>query len=105
MSQKSPIKEWQNAKGGGQLFSVNLLDQTGEIKATAFGDQVTHLYHVLEEGKVYYISKARVTMARKQFSNLNNEYELGLEPNTEIEAVSFTCSVFTMYLPSHDNGC
>ncbi|OBZ80672.1 Replication factor A protein 1, partial [Choanephora cucurbitarum] len=64
----------------------NLLDQTGEIKATAFGDQVTRLYHVLEEGKVYYISKARVTMARKQFSNLNNEYELGLEPNTEIEA-------------------
>ncbi|KAI8380352.1 hypothetical protein BD560DRAFT_365748 [Blakeslea trispora] len=86
VSQKTPIKEWHNAKGGGQLFSVNLLDQSGEIKATAFGDQVTRLYHVLEEGKVYYISKARVTMARKQFSNLNNEYELGLEPNTEIEA-------------------
>lgn len=41
---------------------------------------------MFEEGKVYYISKARVTMAKKQFSTLNNEYELGLEHGTEIEA-------------------
>ncbi|KAI7906225.1 uncharacterized protein BX663DRAFT_499321 [Cokeromyces recurvatus] len=86
VTQKSPIKKWHNARGDGQLFSVNLLDQTGEIKATAFNDQVDRLYNMLEEGKVYYISKARVTMARKQFSTLNNEYELGFEHSTEIEA-------------------
>ncbi|CAO3636360.1 unnamed protein product [Mucor hiemalis] len=86
ITQKSPIKKWHNAKGDGQLFSVNLLDQTGEIKATAFNDQVDRLYNIFEEGKVYYISKARVTMAKKQFSTLNNEYELGLEHGTEIEA-------------------
>jgi replication factor A1 len=88
VTQKSPIRKWHNARGDGQLFSVNLLDQSGEIKATAFNDQVDRLYNMLEEGRVYYISKARVTMAKKQFSTLNNEYELSLDPSTEFEAVS-----------------
>jgi replication factor A1 len=43
---------------------------------------------MFEEGNVYYLSKARVTMARKQFSTLDNEYELTLEAGTEIELVS-----------------
>lgn len=88
VTQKSPIKKWHNARGDGQLFSCNLLDQTGEIRATVFNDQVDRFYNLLEEGKVFYISKARVVMAKKQFSNLNNEYELQLEKSTEIEAVS-----------------
>ncbi|KAG1461501.1 hypothetical protein G6F46_002012 [Rhizopus delemar] len=82
---KSPIKQWHNSKGDGKLFSVNFLDQSGEIKATAFNDQVDRLYNMFEEGNVYYLSKARVTMARKQFSTLDNEYELTLEAGTEIE--------------------
>lgn len=28
VTQKSPIKKWHNARGDGQLFSVNFLDQT-----------------------------------------------------------------------------
>jgi replication factor A1 len=28
ITQKSPIRKWHNARGDGQLFSVNLLDQT-----------------------------------------------------------------------------
>ncbi|KAI9498454.1 replication protein A DNA-binding subunit [Zychaea mexicana] len=82
---KSDIKHWHNNRSEGKLFNVNLLDKSGEIKATAFNDQVDRLFHVLEEGKVYYISKARVTMARKQFSTLDNEYELVIENQTEIE--------------------
>lgn len=88
VTQKTPIKKWHNARGDGQLFSCNFLDQTGEIRATVFNDQVDRFYNLLEEGKVFYISKARVVMAKKQFSNLNNEYELQLEKATEIEAVS-----------------
>ncbi|KAF1804516.1 hypothetical protein V8B55DRAFT_1499736 [Mucor lusitanicus] len=86
VTQKSDIKKWHNSKSDGQLFSVHLLDSSGEIKATIFTDQVDRFYNLLEEGKVYYISKARVTMARKQFSTLNNEYELIFENGTEIQA-------------------
>lgn len=86
--QKSDIKTWSNARGEGKLFNVTLMDDTGEIRATAFNAVVDNLYPRLEEGKVYYVSKARVNLAKKKFSNVNNDYELGFEKNTEIEEVS-----------------
>lgn len=85
VTSKSDIKHWTNAKGEGKLFSVNLMDETSEIKATGFNEQCDDFYNRLEEGKVYYISKARVSLAKKQFSNLSNEYEIMFERSTEIE--------------------
>lgn len=37
--------------------------------------------------QVYYITKAKVGMARKQFSTLTNDYELTFEAGTEITPV------------------
>lgn len=85
VTSKSDIKHWSNQRGEGKLFSVNLLDESGEIKATGFNDAVDKFYHLLQENKVFYISKARVNIAKKQFSNLNNEYEIAFENSTEIE--------------------
>lgn len=111
---KSDIRHWSNAKGDGKLFSVNLLDDTvrllptsfcsllahlvsppvparltqGEIKATGFNDACENLYPLFEEGKVYYISKARVNIAKKQFSNLSSEYEIMFEKDTDVQLVS-----------------
>lgn len=88
VTQKSDIKEWSNQRGEGKLFNVTLMDETGEIRGTAFNLAVDELYPKLEEGKVYYISKARVNLAKKKFSNLTNDYELGFERHTEVEEVS-----------------
>ncbi len=88
VTQKSEIKTWSNPRGEGKLFNVTLMDDSGEIRATAFNLVVDDLYPKLEEGKVYYISKARVNLAKKKFSNINNDYELSLERNTEVEEVS-----------------
>jgi replication factor A1 len=88
VTQKSDIKNWSNARGEGKLFNVTLMDDSGEIRATAFNAVVDDLYSRLEEGKVYYISKARVNLAKRKFSNVNNDYELGFEKNTEIEEAS-----------------
>ena len=88
VTQKSEIKTWSNQRGEGKLFSVTLMDETGEIKGTAFNLVVDELYPKLEEGKVYFISKARVNLAKKKFSNLTNDYELSFERNTEVEEVS-----------------
>lgn len=63
------------------------MDETGEIRATGFNAVVDELYDKLEEGKVYYISKARVNLAKRKFSNVQNDYELGFEKNTEVEEV------------------
>lgn len=83
---KGDMKEWHNQKGTGKLFSVNLLDDTGEIRATAFNEVAERLFPIFQEGTVYYVSApCRVTLAKKQFSNLPNDYELQFERDTEVE--------------------
>lgn len=81
---KSDVKQWHNQKGEGKLFSCTFMDESGEIRATGFNDAVDNLYELLQEGQVYMISKCRVNIAKKQFSNVNNEYELMFERDTEI---------------------
>ncbi|MCJ1429364.1 Replication factor A protein 1 [Sticta canariensis] len=83
---KSEIKTWHNKNGEGKLFTVNLLDDSGEIRATAFKEQCDAFYNIFQEGGVYYISApCRVQMAKKQFSNLSNDYELTFETGTLVE--------------------
>ncbi|KAF2455333.1 hypothetical protein BDY21DRAFT_380847 [Lineolata rhizophorae] len=83
---KSQIKTWHKSTGEGKLFSVNLLDESGEIRATGFNDQCDALYDLFQENCVYYISSpCRVQLAKKQFSNLNNDYELTFERDTVVE--------------------
>ncbi|KAL2017004.1 hypothetical protein VTK56DRAFT_2685 [Thermocarpiscus australiensis] len=91
---KSDIKTWHKSSGEGKLFSVNFLDESGEIRATAFNDQVDQFYDILQEGSVYYISSpCKVQLAKKQFSNLPNDYELVLERDTVIEKAEDQSSV------------
>ncbi|KAI1363849.1 replication factor-A protein [Xylaria arbuscula] len=93
VTSKSDIKTWHKASGEGKLFSVNLLDESGEIKATGFNEQCDSFYDVLQEGQVYYISTCKVNLAKKQFSNLPNDYELAFERETTIEKASDQSSV------------
>ena len=87
VTNKSDIRTWSNQRGEGKLFSVTLMDESGEIRATAFNAAVDELYDRLQDGKVYLISKAKVNLAKKKFSNVNNEYELTFERSTEVEEV------------------
>ena len=70
---------------------MTFMDETGEIRGTAFNAVVDELYDKIQEGKVYYVSKARVNLAKKKYSIIANDYELALERNTEIEEVRFVC--------------
>lgn len=96
---KSEIGKWPN--GEGRFFSVTLLDETEEIRGTGFNLVVDRLYDKFQEGKVYYISKARVNPAKNQFSNIANDYELSLDENTEVEEVR---SRQHHYLPVKTDG-
>ena len=88
VTQKSDLKTWSNARGEGKLFSVVFVDDSGEIKATAFNQAAEDFHGRLQEGKVYLVSKARVGLAKKKFNNVTNDYELTLERNTEVEEVT-----------------
>ena len=65
--QKSAIKKWSNSRGDGTLFSMTLLDNSGEIKATAFRDQVDKYYDMLEMNKVKYINSEEGQKVWNQF--------------------------------------
>ncbi|OAA68123.1 replication protein a DNA-binding subunit [Niveomyces insectorum RCEF 264] len=94
VTSKSAIRTWHKSNGEGKLFSVNLLDESGEIKATAFNDQCDQFYDLLQEGNVYYISSpCRVNLAKKQFTNLANDFELAFERDTLVEKAEDEASV------------
>lgn len=45
---KSIIRNWSNAKGVGNLFTMDLMDRTGRIRAIAFNDLVNKFYNTIE---------------------------------------------------------
>ena len=85
VSFKGEIKTWHNQRGEGKLLNVNFLDTSGEIRATAFNDMAVKYNELLQEGKVYYVSKARLQPSKPQFSNLSHPYELSLDRESQIE--------------------
>ena len=64
------------------------MDESGEIRATGFNEDVDKLYDRLEEGKLYYVTKGRVALAKRKFSNTPNDFEITFNRETEIEEVS-----------------
>ncbi|XP_046840478.1 replication protein A 70 kDa DNA-binding subunit-like [Xenia sp. Carnegie-2017] len=85
VTSKSTIREWSNSRGNGRLFNVELIDESGEIRATCFTDLVDKFYPKLEQNKVYYISKGSVKPANKKYSSIKNDYELTFNHDTSIE--------------------
>ncbi|KAH9966521.1 replication factor-A protein 1 [Russula dissimulans] len=83
--QKSDIRHYSNQRGEGRFFHVTLMDDSGEIKGTAWNAMVDELFEKLQETRVYFVSKARVNLAKKKFSTVSNDYELSLDRGTEIE--------------------
>ncbi|KAF9261402.1 replication factor-A protein 1 [Marasmius fiardii PR-910] len=96
VTQKSDIRTWSNTRGEGKLFNFTLADESGEIRATAFNQVADDLYERIKEQKVYYVSKAKVTLAKKKFNNVQNEYEMTLERNSEVEECTDTTNIPTL---------
>ncbi|KAF2901892.1 hypothetical protein ILUMI_04293 [Ignelater luminosus] len=85
VSNKSGIRKWSNSRGEGQLFSMDLVDESGEIRCTGFRDVVDKFYDMIEVDKVYYISKCVIKVANKQFNSVKNDYEMTLINDTIIQ--------------------
>ena len=83
---KGDIRTWHKNTGEGKLFSCNFLDESGEIRATAFNDQVDTLHPIIQEGGVYYVSTpCSVKFTNRKFNNLPHEYELTFDRDTVVE--------------------
>ncbi|XP_011701474.1 PREDICTED: replication protein A 70 kDa DNA-binding subunit-like [Wasmannia auropunctata] len=81
---KSLINMWSNSYSAGTLFYMDLIDDSGEIRCTAFKDQCDKFYDMIQFGNVYYISQFSLKAANKLFNPLKNDYEMTITPDTEI---------------------
>ncbi|KRX86281.1 Replication protein A 70 kDa DNA-binding subunit [Trichinella pseudospiralis] len=55
VTRKTDIRNWSNKRGDGKLFSVDLMDESGEIRATAFNQECDRFFSVLQPKQVYFI--------------------------------------------------
>ncbi|EFN70726.1 Replication protein A 70 kDa DNA-binding subunit [Camponotus floridanus] len=96
VTNKSAIKTWSNSRGEGKLFSMDLIDESGEIRCVAFNQQCDNFYHLIDVGNVYYISRCKLKTANKQFSTLKNDYEMTITDDTMISPCHKNCDNIPM---------
>ncbi|XP_031823656.1 replication protein A 70 kDa DNA-binding subunit [Sarcophilus harrisii] len=84
VTNKSQIRTWSNSRGEGKLFSIEMVDESGEIRATAFNDQVDKFFPLIDVNKVYYFSKGTLKIANKQFTAVKNDYEMTFNNETSV---------------------
>ena len=78
VTSKSQMRYWDKPTSKGNLFSVDLLDASGEIRGTFFKETADKVFPILEEGKVYTFQETsgRLKPANKQYTSLSHEFEL-----------------------------
>ena len=82
VSQKSEKRQFKN--GNGHLFSMVLVDKSGDIKSVAFNEESDRLFTTMVQGKCYFISKFRVKPADPKFNKTSHHYEITFIKDTEV---------------------
>ena len=85
VSHKGELNERHSSRWSGFVFNVTFEDESGDIGATAFEELAQKFHPILEEGKFYYLSHAKVNLIKnKKFNTTSHEFELGFDRNTVV---------------------
>lgn len=78
VTDKGQIRQWNKGDKSGELMSTTLLDDSGSIRATFFGQvgALTEVSNKLVNGNVYHFMNGSIKNANKRFSSVNNDYEI-----------------------------
>jgi replication factor A1 len=95
-SQKSEERKYGN--GNGVLFSVTLVDETGEIRATMFNEAVARFSPIFREGDMYLISGGSLKFANKKFTSVKHAYELTLNADATVQPIEDAGTVPRVHL-------
>lgn len=89
VTKKGPIRTWNNARGEGKLFGVDLFGADGtKMRATLFRDAVDSFYDKIFEGKTYDFSGGQVKEANPDFNRgMTTDVELNLDGGAEITEI------------------
>lgn len=89
VTKKYEVKKWNNARGNGELFTVDLVDADGtQIQGTFFNQQVPKFYSAIRENKVYVVSLGSIKLANKKFTSIPNDYCINFFDETEFVEVA-----------------
>lgn len=92
VTNKSDIRTWSNSRGEGKLFSMDLMDESGEIRATAFNQECDKFYHMIE---VLRNVKDSISNTKHLFISSQTKYSIFLklllrQPTNSIQALKMT---------------
>ena len=83
------MRHWNNARGTGNLFSIDLMDATGtQIQGTFFKEFADSQYDKIQENKVYLFSNGTIKMANQKFTSIKNDHAITFDIGSLIEEVT-----------------
>ena len=86
VTHKGALNERHTSRWSGFVFDVTFEDESGDIRAAAFGERAQKFHPLLEEGKFYFLSHAKVNpIKNKKYNTTSHEFELTFDQNTMIK--------------------
>ena len=78
---KSNIRNFTYKKStdSGQMFNVDFVDESGQIRATGFKNAIEKLYKSIVQNKIYEISNGTLKKLELKSKNVENQIEINLE--------------------------
>jgi len=85
VTQKGEMRTWNNAKGSGKLFSFTVIDESCDLKVTAFKEDAEKFEPIIKVGECFTISNGVLKNKNAQYNNTGSDYELTLGRSSIIE--------------------
>ena len=92
---KSDVQKFST--GSGKFFTFNFSDDSGQIRITVFNKDVDIFFLKVKKFNVYQISNAKLQRANRDYSTVNNDYEIILKNYSTI----VLCEKITMNPKMH----
>lgn len=92
-SAKTDMKDYNSNDRPGRLFSVTLVDESADIRATMFNEAADKFYSIFTPNGMYVISNGKLNFAKKQYTSVKHAYELVLNSDSIVTPVESVASV------------
>ncbi|KAJ8671735.1 hypothetical protein QAD02_002994 [Eretmocerus hayati] len=85
ITSKTSVEVWSKNEKKSNLFSVQLLDHSGEMRMTFSADQCTSVYEKIEVGNIYDMRNTSVKKSIKKYNDIDHKFELNATKSTLIQ--------------------
>lgn len=87
VSEKYPLRKWENKNGSGNILNFELIDYTGMIRAVAFRDLANQYETLIHENEIYKISNGIIRKIKDEYKISKINMEILITNETIIEII------------------